>query len=259
MKRAFLAALAFAATSCGARDDQTQPASLVRPALPMTDAAGNSMEALTQAEGGSRWCSEDGAWCVEAGAEPRIINGERSIALPAESAELAVWPVIVRLAEDGEDAALVGLASTEHQMYSGGSADATQVALYAAPREGGEARHVLTLPVSGSASIRACFDAEDEEARKAACTDEYMFDTRVTLDSTNADGAPRIVLETAASTYPGRRSRQEDSTESPPLDDDDLVWAHDETCSYRRVFTRGPDGAYAPDEPMPPCADYLEP
>jgi hypothetical protein len=248
------------AAACGAPRQQSDPATLAQPALPMEDGAGNRMEALTQAAGEPRWCSADGAWCVEAGAAPRVVSGERTVALPTErAAESAVWPVIVRFAEGGEESALVGLALTTHQMYSGGSADATHLSLFAIPTEGSEARHVLTLPASGVASIRACFDEEDEQSRRGACVDEYRFETRVTLDETTSAGDPRLVLETAASTYPGRRSRQEDSSADPPLSETDLVWTQDETCSYRRTFTRGEHGAYVPQALLPACEDYLEP
>ena len=74
-----------------------------------------------------------------------------------------------------------------------------------------------------------------------------------------AEGAPHIVLETAAGSYPGRVTRNADSLEAPALTQADLVWAHDETCSYRRTYSQGADGLYAPDQALPACSDYLEP
>jgi hypothetical protein len=245
--------------SCNAPERQDAPATLTQAALPIADNAGNRMEALALSDDPARWCSADGAWCVEAGEAPRVVHGDRSVTLPAnDAAETAVWPVIIRFAND--ESVLVGLATTAHQMYSGGGGDATHVALFEVDGDaGGVAREALTLPISGSVSTRACFDPEDEQARRGACLDEYKFESRATIDETVSSGAPRVVLETAASTYPGRRSRQEDSTEAPPLRESDLAWTDDETCSYRRVFIRGADGAYAPDQPLPECADYLEP
>jgi hypothetical protein len=255
-----LIALCAALTAaCNAPQQQDAPATLTQAALPIADEAGNRMEALALSEDQTRWCSADGVWCVRAGETPHVVHGDRSITLPSiDAAETAVWPVIIRFAND--ESALVGLARTAHQMYSGGGGDATHVALFEVADDAGvAAREALTLPTSGSVSIRACFDPEDEQARRGACLDEYKFESRATIDETVNSGAPRIVLETAASTYPGRRSRQEDSTEAPPLQESDLSWTGDETCSYRRVFTRGADGAYAPDQPLPECADYLEP
>ena len=115
-------------------------------------------------------------------------------------------------------------------------------------------------PFFGAAAmIRACFDEDDEEQRAGACHDQYTFVTRISLDEGVSEGAPRIMLETAAGSYPGRVTRQADSLEQAPLTQADLVWAQDATCSYRRTYTRSADGLYAPDQPLPPCTDYLEP
>jgi len=83
--------------------------------------------------------------------------------------------------------------------------------------------------------------------------------TRISLDEGVADGSPRIILETAAGSYPGAVTRTADSLEQPALTEADLVWAQDQTCTFRRTYTRGPDGLYAPDQPLPGCSDYLEP
>ena len=115
------------------------------------------------------------------------------------------------------------------------------------------------MPLGGSADVRACFDEDDEKQRAGACHDQYTFVTRITLDESVREGAPRIMLETAAGSYPGRVTRNADSLEQSPLTETDLVWAHDATCSYRRTYSRGADGLYAPDRPLPACADYLEP
>ncbi len=255
MKRTMIALAALACACAPAANDGAEapegPPELAPVTLPVADGAGNRMEALRQS--GSRWCTGDDAWCVETadGTPPRVLHGGAEIALPAPG---EAWPNIVRI---GDDAALVGVASTTEEMYSGGDARATWLTLYEV--SAGAAREVLRLPLSAAARIRACFSEEDYQSRAQSCHDEYAFDTRVSLDESVASGRPHIVLETAAATYPGRVSRSEDSLERPPLEESDLVWARDDTCSYRRTFAPGANGAYAPNEPLPACADYLEP
>lgn len=226
----------------------TEP-SLPGVTLPVADQAGNRMEALTQ--NGARWCTSDEVWCVEgANVTASFMPGSPAIALPGEG---EVWPVIVRVGET----ALVGRIATDAQPYSGGGASAQHLTLYEIAA--GQAREVLRMPYSASAMVRACFSEEDETQRAGACHDEYAFVTRISLDESVASGAPAIILETAAGSYPGALTRNADSTERPPLTEADLVWAQDETCTFRRTYTRGADGLYAPDQPLPGCSDYLEP
>ncbi|MCA8887142.1 MAG: hypothetical protein KDA35_10960, partial [Hyphomonadaceae bacterium] len=110
-----------------------------------------------------------------------------------------------------------------------------------------------------SSDVRACFNQEDETLRAGACHDQYRFVSRISLDESVSEGAPRVLLETAAGSFPGRVTRDADSLEAAPLTQADLVWAHDETCSYRRIYSQGSDGLYAPNQPLPACTDYLEP
>jgi len=220
-------------------------------ALPVSDHAGNRMEALTQ--NGDRWCTTDVAWCV-VGAEDTqhsVLHGARAVVLPGAG---AAWPSIIRVGADG---ALVGVVNTDEQMYSGGGGSASHVTLY--DISGAAAREVATLPLSGAVDIRACFSEADQRNRADACSDQYTFVTRVGLDESVASGAPRITLETSAGTFPGHVSRGADSTQAPALQAADLVWWHDDTCSYHRVFNRGANGLYTPDQPLPACSDYLEP
>ena len=229
---------------------------LEAPALPLADGAGNRMEELAQRDDGG-FCTADGAWCVRLGAPAQVTHEDATTALPAfaeEAYEREVWDVIIRIA--GDASALIGIEEQTHQMYSGGDAGARHVTLYEVSNGG--AREILTLPTSGAADIRACFSEDDERQRAGACRDMYSFVSRVSLDQNNANGAPRIVLETAAGSYPGRVTRSADSLEQAPLQPSDLIWAADETCSYRRVATRAGD-AYVWDQPLPACADYLEP
>lgn len=94
-------------------------------------------------------------------------------------------------------------------------------------------------------------------ARHGVCLDRYRFAAALALDENVSEGPPRLVLTTQAWTFPGRRSRTEDSAQAPPLSARDLVWARDDACSFRRVANRQ-GGAYVWDAPLPACADYLE-
>jgi hypothetical protein len=111
----------------------------------------------------------------------------------------------------------------------------------------------------GQADIRACFSQADTAARRDACSDQYNFSGTLAIDPTVTSGAPHFVLSTEATTFPGKRSRSEDSTQAPPLTTADLTTVTDATCTYRRVFAPNAAGVYAPDSPLPACGDYLEP
>jgi hypothetical protein len=265
MKRLMIAAALLACACSPPAGDAPAQAATEEPALapvslPIADRAGNRLEGLTQT--GDRWCTSEGAWCAAAGeSNVAVARGDQSAGTIAitdlpEDDVWAVWPQIVRLG-GADEAALVGVVRTTRQMYSGGGGEASQLVLYEV--RGGGAQEVLRMPYGGSAMIRACFDEDDEQQRAGACHDEYTFVTRVSLDERVADGAPRILLETAAGSFPGLLTRGGDSNEARPLTQEDLVWAHSEACSYRRTYTREADGLYLPDRPLPPCADYLEP
>ena len=263
MKRLMIAAavLACACTPPAAENPQnTAEPSLPAVALPAADQAGNRMEALTQTA--ERWCTSDGVWCAaQDGAGVAVTRGGQSagsigVGEVAEGDDWDVWPQIVRVGR-GDDSALIGVVRTTHQMYSGGGGEASQLVLYAI--SGGAANEVVRIPLGATSMVRACFDEDDEKQRAGACHDQYTFVTRISLDEGVAEGAPQILLETAAGSFPGRVTRNADSLEAAPLQSSDLVWAHDETCSYRRTYTRGVDGLYAPDQPLPACSDYLEP
>ncbi len=265
MKRLMIAAIAVLASACTPpatienAADTAEP-SLPAVTLPLADQAGNRMEALSQAS--ERWCTADGVWCaVSDGAGVVVMRGGAqfgSIAVgePGENNSWDAWPVIVRVGRD-DDAALLGVVFTTNQMYSGGGGQASQLILYSVAN--GVANEVTRMPLAASSDVRACFDEDDTKQRAGACHDQYTFVTRISLDETVAEGAPRILLETAAGSYPGRVTRNADSLEGAPLTQADLVWAHDPTCSYRRTYERGDDGLYAPDQPLPACTDYLEP
>ena len=217
--------------------------------LPVADLAGNRMEALTQS--GARWCSEDGVWCIEGvSVTASFAAGFPAMTLPGEG---DIWPVVIRSGES----AIVGLIRTEATPYSGGGASVQHLTLYEVA--GGEAREAARMPYAASSNIRACFDEDDQRQRAGACQDLYTFVTRISLDESVTEGAPRVILETAAGSYPGAVTRSADSSERPALTEADLVWARDEQCTFQRVYARNTDGTYSPDQPLPACSDYLEP
>lgn len=252
MKRLIAAALLLAA--CSAPQQPRGETALPPQTTAATDQAGTRLEALVAR--GDESCTDDGAWCVNAG---RVFtygrdNTQRAASDTPDLEEHEVWPFAVRFGET----ALLGVIAYYSDMYSGGGAQERVLTLYQVNASSRAAAPVLSVPVAGAASIRACFDEGDARARREACSDEYTFSGTLALDPTNADGRPRLVFTTEAATYPGARSRMEDSTQAPPLQQSDLVWTRDERCSYRRVLSWSDGaGAFAPDQPLPECPDYF--
>jgi hypothetical protein len=229
---------------------------------PMADAAGNRMEAL--GDNGGRWCSGDGVWCVGALDDSTAVvtrGGETAATIPvtniAEVNSWEAWPHVIRVGRN-DASAIVGIVSVDRQMYSGGGASVRRASLFEVA-SGQEAQQVLVgVPISAEAMIRACFTEEHAAARQDACHDEYDFTGAITLDPDVAQGPPRLILTTVATSFPGQRTRASDSATEAPLQQGDLVLWRDDACSYRRVATR--EGAsYVWDAPLPACADYLEP
>jgi len=270
MKHLMIAAAVLLASACTPPAAEEEAVSTAEPALPgvtlpVADQAGNRMEALTQ--NGAAWCTGGATPGTEHTRCVQTDNGEWQASFGGVAASIPVsgegevsgWPVVISSTLVARF--YVGLVQTEQQMYSGGGGSAARVTLYeVTPTDPGfSVAPLVTLPLSGEATIRACFDAEDEAQRAGACQDHYSFVTRITLDESVTDGAPRFILETVAGSYPGRVTRNADSLEAPPLTQADLVWARDPTCSFRRTYSRGADGLYSPDQPLPACADYLEP
>jgi hypothetical protein len=181
----------------------------------------------------------------------------RSHALPdTDDAALSIQPGAFATA-DG--ALIIRVQKDRRTTFSGGWAHASFVELVRAPGGEGAVEGLFTVPAGSGIGIRACFDDDDMRNRGGACHDEYAFDGTLMLDPAAGQGTPRFVLETRARSYPGRRSRSEDSTQAPPLRRSDLAWADDPGCSYRRTFARDPQtGRYTPDAPLPACADYLD-
>lgn len=257
MKRLIIAAAALAAACSqpGAAPEQETP-SLDAPTLPMADAAGNRMEALTEQNG--RFCSSDGAWCVAIGESAVTVthNGQNVelAGFDAETGAPTVWPVIIREGRNDQSVQL-GLAWQAREMYSGGGGEATNVTLYRLTPGSADAPDVLTWPLSANKLIRACFNEADQRERRGACHDEYNFQGQLALDTDNANGPPRLVLTTLATTFPGDISLSDDADQRPPLQASDLVTVTDAECSYRRLLTLS-DGAYVYDALPPACEDY---
>jgi hypothetical protein len=253
MKRLLIAA-ALALSACNAQEP-AQPARI---------------EALTpDATNSSRFCTSDGVWCVEASeGAPAVAQHvaeddlQTFVTLPAEEGR-GVWPSIIRYTHvEGGEGVIVGFTETQSTMYSGGGAQATQVALYVLGRMPTTApSSAFVAPLSSSLNIRACFSEADVRARRDACSDDYSFEGTLALaDGASTNGPPPLTLTTQATTFPGQRSRTTDSTQAPPLSEADLVRWSDPTCSYTRTLTfDAASGVYTPNEPLPACSDYLEP
>jgi hypothetical protein len=207
------------------------------------------------------WCallsrdSESGPWGIDisqGGRPPRrlILPGQE-----AGDARFALRPVLTR---EAQGAALIGIERTRTTGYAGGGASVTSILLMRA-EAGAAPAVVLDLPMRGHASIRACFGARDERARAGACHDEYEMAGEISLDPGAGAGRPRFIMTARARTFPGRRSRFEDSTRAPRLRRSDLVWASDPACTYRRILAFDPaEGRYVPDAALPDCSDYLD-
>jgi hypothetical protein len=119
---------------------------------------------------------------------------------------------------------------------------------------------VLSVPLSGSAMIRACFSEADVKQRLEACHDEYSFSATLALhDAEWSADLPPLTYETEATSFPGPVSRSADSLANPPLTEKDLVTVVNEACSYRRILRFDPAiGRYQFDSPVPECSDFTE-
>ena len=231
------------------------------------------LEPLTLAD--DRACTADGAWCVSLVEE--VWEGEIVVAPLVRAAGDAAtgdkikagdtetyqpWTGLMRLADGGF---LTGIEADASTMYSGGGGHASELRLYRLTADGeaeaGEhgATPVLTVPLRGSLTIRACFSEEDMKQRAGACHDEYVFEATLTAAGEAGD-MPVFDYVTTATAYPRGASRSEDSLEKPPLKPADLVTVRDPKCSYRRRFTfDAAAGEYRPDSALPDCSDYTVP
>ncbi len=183
---------------------------------------------------------------------------------------LSLWNRALLIAGNAEDAEgnyslVIGFVSTLSTMYSGGGGQAQRLHLHrlhlgvGTPRLGPE---LLSVPLTGSLLIRACFGEEDGERRRGACHDEYNFGASLTLARGDAgDGElPVLVYSTQATAYPQTARRGEDSSAAPPLRASDLSHWRDPECSYTRRLRFNPaTERYEMDRPAPDCSSYTVP
>lgn len=177
------------------------------------------------------------------------------LASSGDNASVEPWPRIIRF----EGGFLAGVQARESTMYSGGGASATTLHLIAFV-PGQPPFEVLSIPHSGSATIRACFSERDMKQRADACHDEYSFDATLALAGTSAAGMPVLRYRSKATSFPGRVSRSKDSLAARPLRQRDLVTVTDPQCSYQRWYRFAPQArTYVPDTPVPDCSNYTVP
>jgi hypothetical protein len=213
-------------------------------------------------------CTSDRTWCVQSDGNAMTVvhNKNRTVArlpMPSDAdarIESQPWASIVRVALPGQpEFALVGVARTQREMYSGGGASVTHLTLFEIrTNDPDEPRAVLEAPLSGSVMIRACFSREDERRRRGACHDEYRYEATLVAPPQHPNTA-RLIYRSHADSFPGRRKRYDDSSREGQLSRNDLVRAVDRRCSVERNLIRNPaTGAFAWSAPLPPCGDYLE-
>jgi hypothetical protein len=210
------------------------------------------------------WCAElvrDGeSWLLELVDRTGANGAERRVRFEPPDRQIgdpffALWPHLVR---EAGGAVMIGLLAGRRNGFSGGGALATRLILVRFESGAARAAEVLTVPVEGSAMIRACFGARDMRLRRRACHDECEFSGALALAPDDGAGHPRLAFTTRARTYPGDLTPWEDSAERPPLRRGDLVWADHRGCSYRRTFAFDPaEGRYLADAALPDCSQFL--
>ncbi|WP_313461484.1 hypothetical protein [Stenotrophomonas sp.] len=286
-RRRFSHSLLLLALTAGSA--QAQPATHAQDAAgnrlePLTEQAAPPGAAAADADSSAWYCTTDRNWCVrtvrdEAGAQLELaqqVAGERDVRLryvPLPSEDEAdseqPWPFIVRLGPgigapqaptDAGQAALqnvlVGALRQWRTSYSGGGASTSELMLVRLYHEndGIQIDTVATLPMAGSAMIRACFSEADVTARADACHDEYRFAAQLGLDPAG-QGIPVLQFHTRATRFPAGVSRFGDSLEKGPLTAKDLRTETDRTCTYQRRL-RWQAGHYRPDTPLPDCSEF---
>lgn len=252
MRRAVLA-MAFLAACATAPGGPSEP-----PSAPLTvtasDGAGNRLEALVA--DGDRFCTASRSWCLDGEGITYMADGTVRTPEVFDDFERAVWPFVVFVG-GREDHVLLGVTSAGREMYSGGGAATVSLTLYEVVGWDPTAiAPLLSVQTGAAIMIRACFTEDDMRARRGACHDEYAYSATLNLDPSVTEGHPRFIYVSEAASYPGRISRDDDNT-NMPLRAADLVWARDETCSYRRVFTLVLEAeGYVPDAEQPACTTY---
>lgn len=264
---------------------------------PEQDRAGNRIEAFEAIAGevattpsisdSAIHCTRERRWCAQIRSDAQ--SGSRALEVFDETApakERASWRYELPKGEadeqlptpwsrmvrtqagdgsgDGKRSAMIGVVMHRQAGYSGGGASADRLVLIKVDvAYGGEATltEVLSVPLSGSAMIRACFSEADVEQRAEACHDQYGFSASLALrDAKASAGMPEFSYETEATSFPGPVSRSADSLANPPLKEKDLVTVVNEECTYSRILRfNSAVGRYEFDLPVPDCSDFTEP
>ena len=127
---------------------------------------------------------------------------------------------------------------------------------YGSPILGDE---LLSVPISASKMIRACFSERDYKRRRNACHDEYNFDATLEVSPVSAPGWPTLRYVARADGFPGGASLDRDSSTDPPLKERDLERRADPACSFTRTAVYNPLTArYEFNSPSPDCSDYWD-
>lgn len=178
-----------------------------------------------------------------------------NLASADENTSFRLWPNLIRFA----GGILAGVETHASASYSGGGAGSTSLHLIAflhgrAPFE------ILTVPLSASVMIRACFSERDMAFRAGACHDEYSFEASLVPTGKSAAELPVLRYRSKATSFPGHVSRSRDSLSGRPLRQRDIVTVTDPKCSYQRLYRFSPKaGSYVADRAPPDCSDYTVP
>lgn len=176
--------------------------------------------------------------------------------------DVDVWTLgVLRIPHEESDAAgesmLVGVTVRERNAYSGGAASRETLWLYRLDNAGtGHAtmQEVLSVPLSASQSIRACFNEKDEKARHNACLDETGVDAMLVLDKDNAEPMPRFIYRVRTGSYPSDIPFRAPEHLPKQLTKKDLVTKEHPVCSYERKVAWNPATArFEFDKPAPEC------
>lgn len=140
---------------------------------------------------------------------------------------------------------VIAVTQTETAGYSGGGAMITT--LHLLHPTGALA---LSLPISASKTIRACYSEADYIARNDQCADLYDFDATLTP---GADGA--LIYQTHATQFPPNASLDTDNARLPVAPDADAETVA--RCTFTRVFyPHTATNSWRPIRPLPDCADF---
>lgn len=223
------------------------------------------IEDLARQSDGDLFCNETLDFCLgvdEGGpfATSRTLRSEIHLwdlpEVPKGLTEAEFLPQLIRL---DEERAFVGVIVPEETPYSGGVFEGRDLYLFEAfLGEASGSNTIGTIPLSRDISIRACFDAADQEQRGEACSDQFAFRTDLAL--VPVEGAiPELSVKTLATRYPKGASRLHDSADAEPIMPADLIDERDQTCSYAVRYRYDADyPGFRPDAPLPDCAEFLK-